>query len=400
MPNAEIRRLSLPRWLGGGAVQWSTAYAGMFFLTTICRTLVITILPLQGLAYLGSAQAVSVLFVVVSTLGVCTSVLLPVLVRRIRTRGVFHLGVVAAIVAALLLGLGGFPWFLAGMVCWMFATLAFEVSLNLYTMHHIRRRDLAAFEPKRVLFMAIAYSVGPWLGIYLESRVAHWLPYLLTMLAAVATIAYFRMLGLREAGARQRLDAAPAPLRHVRRFAAQPRMRLAWSIAVARSAWWATFFIYVPIYAVTAGLGEMMGGALVSIGVATVYTVTLWGALGRRYGFRTLLVGGFTISAITSVGVALLAGSPWLGAGMLVFSAFCTSTIDGAGNMPFLRAVRPFEREEMAGVFSTYRDVSQILPPALFVVLLRFLPVHAVFGAAGLWMLSMAWFCRYLPRRL
>ena len=97
---------------------------------------------------------------------------------------------------------------------------------------------------------------------------------------------------------------------------------------------------------------------------------------------------------------SLLAGSPWVGAGMLVFSAFCTSTIDGAGNMPFLRAVRPLEREEMAGVFSTYREVSQLLPPALFIALLRFLPVHAVFGPAGLWMLSMAWFCRYLPRRL
>lgn len=400
MPNADIRSLSLPRWLGGGAVQGSTAFAAMFFLTTSCRTIVITILPIHGLAYLGSAQAVSVLFVAVSTLGVCTSVLLPVLVRRIRTRGVFHAAAIAAVVAPLLLGLGGFPLFLAGMVFWMFSTLAFEVSLNLYTMHYIRRRDLAAFEPKRVLFMAIAYSVGPWLGIYLESRVAHWLPYVLTMLVAVTTVAYFRMLGLREAGARERLDAAPAPLRHVRRFAAQPRMRLAWGIAVARSAWWATFFIYVPIYAVTIGLGEMAGGALVSIGVATVYAVTLWGKLGRRYGFRTLLVGGFTISAVSSIGVSLLAGSPWLGAGMLVFSALCTSTIDGAGNMPFLRAVRPLEREEMAGVFSTYRDVSQLLPPALFVVLLRFLPVHAVFGAAGLWMLSLAWLCRYLPRRL
>ena len=164
MPNADIHSLSLPHWLGGGAVQWSTAFAAMFFLTTSCRTIVIAILPVDGLAYLGSAQAVSVLFAAVSTLGVCTSVLMPVLVRRIRTRGVFHAAVIAAIVAPLLLGLGGFPLFLAGMVCWMFSTLAFEVSLNLYTMHHIRRRDLAAFEPKRVLFMAIAYSVGPWLG--------------------------------------------------------------------------------------------------------------------------------------------------------------------------------------------------------------------------------------------
>ena len=44
---------------------------------------------------------------------------------------------------------------------------------------------------------------------------------------------------------------APAPLVHplaaVRRFAAQPRLRLAWAIAFARSAFWMTFFIYVPI---------------------------------------------------------------------------------------------------------------------------------------------------------
>jgi len=75
MSNADTRNLSLPRWLGGATVQWSTAFAAMFFLTTSCRTIVVTILPIHGLAYLGSAQAVSVLFVAVSTLGVCTSML-------------------------------------------------------------------------------------------------------------------------------------------------------------------------------------------------------------------------------------------------------------------------------------------------------------------------------------
>jgi hypothetical protein len=54
----------------------------------------------------------------------------------------------------------------------------------------------------------------------------------------------------------------------------------------------------------------------------------------------------------------------------------------------------------MTGVFSTYRDMSQLLPPALFAILLRFLPVHAVFAVAGLWMLTVAWLCRYIPRRL
>jgi MFS family permease len=148
------------------------------------------------------------------------------------------------------------------------------------------------------------------------------------------------------------------------------------------------------------GLGEMAGGALVSAGVAMVFTVMFWGRIGRKYGFRRLLMAGFATSGIASIAAFLLADSPWVGGLVLVITALCTASIDGAGNVPFFRAVRPFEREQMTGVFSTYRDMSQLLPPALFAVLLLFLPVHAVFGVAGLWMLCVAWLCRYIPRRL
>ena len=54
----------------------------------------------------------------------------------------------------------------------------------------------------------------------------------------------------------------------------------------------------------------------------------------------------------------------------------------------------------MTGVFSTYRDMSQLLPPAAFAVVLSFAPVQAVFAVAGLWMLALAWLCRYLNPRL
>jgi MFS family permease len=186
----------------------------------------------------------------------------------------------------------------------------------------------------------------------------------------------------------------------VKRFFSQPRLRLAWGLSLARAAWWSTFIIYTPIYAVDAGLGELAGGALVSVGVATVYSVGLWGKLGRRYGFRSLLIYGYSLSGVASIVVAILAGSAWAGAALLLLTAFVTASIDAAGNVPFLRAVRPLEREEMTGVFSTYRDASQLLPPAIFAVLLRFAPVYAVFGVAGLWMFASAWYSRFLPRRM
>jgi MFS family permease len=157
---------------------------------------------------------------------------------------------------------------------------------------------------------------------------------------------------------------------------------------------------YTPIYAVAVGLGEAGGGALVSAGMATVYSVGLWGRYRARTSTRALLMLGFALSGASSIVVTVFAGSPLAGAALLLLATLCTASLDGAGNTPFLRAVRPLEREEMTGVFSIYRDVSQLLPPALFAVILGVLPVHAVFAVAGVWMLVMAWFSRYLPRRL
>jgi hypothetical protein len=74
--------------------------------------------------------------------------------------------------------------------------------------------------------------------------------------------------------------------------------------------------------------------------------------------------------------------------------------LDGLGNIPFLRAVKPFERPQMATVFRTYIDLSDLLPAALYSVLLSFFDIRVVFLAAGLWMLVAAAVARHLPRSM
>lgn len=395
-----LRSITLPGWLGAKTVSPTTVFASLFLLTTSCRTLVISVIPIDAFERMGSAYGVSVLFLLVSIAGVITGLLIPSLILRFRTRRVFYIAAASAFSGAFFLGLQPLPFFLLGMAGWVISTVGFEVTMNLYIMHFILRREIGLFEPKRVLFMVTAYTTGPWLGVFLRNNVSHWAPLVATMVIAVASVVYFRFLGLREAGAREALKQPPRPLRHVKRFFSQPRLRLAWGLSLARAAWWSTFIIYTPIFAVDAGLGDVAGGALVSAGVATVYSVGLWGKLGRRYGFRSLLIYGYSLSGVASIVVTILAGSAWTGAALLLLTAFVTASIDAAGNVPFLRAVRPLEREEMTGVFSTYRDASQLLPPAIFAVLLRFAPVYAVFGVAGLWMFASAWYSRFLPRRM
>jgi hypothetical protein len=85
---------------------------------------------------------------------------------------------------------------------------------------------------------------------------------------------------------------------------------------------------------------------------------------------------------------------------VLLMAGLCVGTLDGVGNVLFLRAVHPYERAEMTAVFVSYRDVAQLIPPGIFALLLLFMPLSSVFAASGVAMLALASLTRYIPRRL
>ena len=113
-----------------------------------------------------------------------------------------------------------------------------------------------------------------------------------------------------------------------------------------------------------------------------------------------LLIIGFASAGILTMAIALTSGLPWVGAALIVGAALGASLVDGGGNVPFLRAVRPFERAEMTTVFMTYRNASQFGPPGIYAFLLRSYELPAVFLAGGIMTLSMAALSGFIHRRM
>jgi hypothetical protein len=74
--------------------------------------------------------------------------------------------------------------------------------------------------------------------------------------------------------------------------------------------------------------------------------------------------------------------------------------LDVAGGLPFMMAVKPSERTEMAAVYSSFRDVSGILTPGVAWVVLLVLPVAGVFAVCGAGMLTAAAIAGRLHPRL
>jgi MFS family permease len=375
-------------------------FAGFFFVCSSARAVLLSVLPLKALSLMGTAQLVSVLFFMVSACGVAVSLSVPMVLQRIGLHRCFLLSVFAMVASVVLLWTEAMWSFAAGMVLHVFGVTSMEVVLSLYIMQRIPRRQLPEFEPLRMVSAIAALSIGPWLGVYLQSRVADWLPYLIAIGGTVATLIYFRWLGLQQMSLPERLLPAGNPLRHIGRFFLQPRLRLAWGLILTRSSWWMMFIIYTPIYARESGLGELMGAAIVSIGSAWTLTLPFWGWFARRYSLRRLMYMGFTVTAGMSLLVFAVSGTPTVAIVLLAFAALGATMLDGSGHVLFLRAVHPLERSEMTGVFQTYRDVANLAVPGFFAVLLKFFALPVIFvGAAG-WMLVGTFFSRYIPRRM
>ncbi|MDH3689653.1 MAG: MFS transporter [Gammaproteobacteria bacterium] len=377
------------------------SFAGLFFVGTLARAMLISVLPLQALALLGDAQKVSVLYFSVSVGGILASLLVPAIVRAIGCYQAFLLSMMVMALSALLLWAGNNVWlFIIGMFCHVFAIASMEISLSLYIMRQIARGNLTRFEPLRIMFTVLALAIGPWLGVYLESRVAHWIPYAITVVSTVATVIYFRLLGLHKIAIGTSLAKTVNPLRYMGRYFRQPRLRLAWGLILGRAAWWTMFVIYTPIYAQRAGLGELVGAAVVSIGTAWTLTVPFWGWVGRQISLRRLLMIGFFITGVMSLFVFAFASNPWAASTLLIFAALGATILDGGGNVLFFRAVRPLDRSEMTGVFLTYRDSAQLAAPGLFAILLKFFALPIVFASSAAGMFVCAYYSRYVPRRM
>ena len=393
-------RSTIPATIGTLPRDTALAFLSLFFVPGIAQAILLTVVPLEALKLLGSPRA-TLVYVATGLVAVIGRFSVPYLVRLIRRRFVFTLGTLSLAISSILLAVDEVPTLAAGLTLSTFAFACIEITSQLYLLDHVPRHALKHFEPIRIFASAGPWTLGPWFGIYLQRTVSFAAPFAVSGLAAAILLILFWSLRLADSAALTPTRRPPLnPLRYLRRFFTQPRLALAWTLAAARSSWWSMFYVYAPIFAVTSGLGAEVGGVITSIGTGWIWLVPIWGWFGRRFGLRRLLQGGYATAGALSMIAAAFFGTPQLGAALLVLAALGTETIDGAGNLLFLRAVHTYERAEMTTVFVSFRDVAQLAPPTICSLLLSLFSLSSVFVAAGSMMLMAAALSSWIPPRL
>ncbi|MEM7562118.1 MAG: MFS transporter [Pseudomonadota bacterium] len=377
------------------------AFSVLFTLEPLYRSIIVTVVPLMALERFGSAQDVSIFFFVLGVLGVGMSLAVPWLVSRLSRRGTFTLGIITGVASMLLFVQDDLWSFCAGMALHLFAASCIDVTLNLYLMQHVPRQDFGRYEPVRMFFLAFAWSVGPFLGVYLRNAVNPAAPFIVGVVVVLLLGAYFFYLRFSDNPALgKKRVAVTNPIRYLPRFFAQPRMTLVYLLSAMRSGWWTMYFIYVPIFCVTAGLGETMGGALVSLATSFVMATPLLRGAIQRYGIRRVLLIGYAGAGMVTVGLGASMGIPYLAVALVLLAALFAVLCDSVGNTLFYRAVRSWERSEMATVFGSYRSVSSLAFPGVYSGVLAIFPLPAVFIFTGFGMLATSFMTRFIPARM
>lgn len=384
---------AVPEWLrhppaGAARTPTARAFATLAGIEALIRGTLLSVLPLAMYSALGDARTVSTVYFGVGVMSLCFGMLLPWVNRRIPRRWLYTLGGGFYILGCGF-GAAGGPLAVAALACCTLGTVTCFICLNAYVLDYIAKADLGRTETLRMFYSAFAWTAGPVTGV-LMWQLWRPAPFLMGAAFALALIAVFWWLRLGNGKLIQRARApAPNPLAYLGRFAAQPRLIAGWLFAVLRSCGWWVYIVYLPIFAIENGLPEKLGGIAVSATNALLFATPLILAWVQRGSVRRAVRTGFFASGTAFLLAAALSPVPLLTVAALMLGSCFLVLLDVSGGLPFLMAVKPSERTEMAAVYSSFRDVSGILTPGIGALILLAAPVQGLFAAAGLGLMAM-----------
>ncbi|MFV0475972.1 MAG: MFS transporter [Pikeienuella sp.] len=374
----------IPEFLRHAPAPGVRGFAVLAAIEAASRGILVSVYPLAMYRALGDAERVSEAYFFIGVAALLTSLAVPGLARLISRRWTYTLGALLMATGALTASFGGPALTPLGLAMTNAAVVCVFICFNAYVLDYIDRSELGASETLRLFYSALAWTAGPVAGVWLMGI---WpaAPFWFAAGASLTMLAVFWWMNLGEgreiSAARRR---ATSPLRYLPRFFAQPRLVAGWLFAVIRSVGWWAYVVYMPIFVVESGYAQELGAAFVSFANACLFVTPFMLRWMRRRSVRVAVRVGFLGSAAGFFAAALVSGvSAPFAVVLLAAGAFFLILLDVSGGLPFLMAVRSFERTEMAVIYSSFRDVSAIITPGAVRLVLAVAPLPGVFAATA-----------------
>lgn len=367
----------------------------------LARSTILGVLPLVAIDALDTKSRVSIAYLVGTAVALLVTLNLGTVEGWISRKWTVTLGLLSLIVAAAVFATSDSSVLAIGIALQAIAASTFSVGLSLYIMDFVDKRELTRNESKRMVYNAAAWLIGPSLGVWLLDNVGRSAPFIFSIALTVLTIVVFWYLRLSSYPVLSPAKSvASNPLKTVPRFFSQKKLRISYTIILVRSIFWASVFVYGPLYVREAGLANWVSGAFLSGMAALLFFAPVVSRLVSAFGVRALMSAGFSLIALGCTGLGVLGEPRPFGLVLWGVAAVGAGAIDVVGNVPFMRLVKPRERVPMTTVFSTWRQVSAMIAPAIAALVLIALPFRFYYAILAMLAVVAVVVVSYLPRRL
>ncbi|WP_370399333.1 MFS transporter [Sulfitobacter sp. JB4-11] len=373
----------IPEWLRHAPAPSVRGFAALAGFEAITRGILISVFPVAMYNALGDAAVISSVYFVIGILSLISGLMVPFLNRYVPRRWIYGIGASGFIIGAACAMVGTPEFIVLSLTLNSVSTVVCFVCFNAYVLDYIARIELGKCETARMFYSAAGWTAGPLLGVLLWGW---WppAPFIIAGLSAAMMVGMFMYMRLGNGKLITRAPrSAPNPMRFLGRFLQQPRLIAGWVFAVIRSCGWWAYVVYLPIFATQAGLGQQLGGALLSVTNGALFLSPFMLRWMQARSIRYSVRAGFLACAL----LFFAAGCGFLHPAAVVALLFCASffliLLDVCAGLPFLMAVKPSERTEMSAVYSSYRDVSGIATPGAAWLILLVAPISGIFAAAG-----------------
>lgn len=378
----------IPEWLRHAPAPSVRGFAMLCGFEAIARGILISVFPIAVYKALKDAALVSEIYFIIGIVSLITGLMVPFVSRFVPRRWIYIVGILMFISGSLIATKGSTVAIVVGLFLITMATVVTFVCFNAYVLDYIRKIQLSECETSRMFYSAIGWTVGPVLGVYLYKL---WpaAPFLLSAVAMLALLLQFLYMRLGNGRLITKARAPQSnPFAYIPRFVIQPRLLAGWLFAVLRSCGWWIYVVYLPIYAIEKGLGDSLGGITLSITNAVLFSTPLMLRWMHKHSIKHAVRTGFLISGVLFCLASLVSGIPLITVCLLMLGSFFLILLDISAGLPFLLAVRSFERTEMSAIYSSYRDISGIVTPGAVWLVLLIAPISGVFLAAGVGLLG------------
>lgn len=380
----------IPEWLRHAPAPSVRGFAWLCAYEAVARGVIISVFPIALYKALANATLVSEVYFLVGVASLTTGLLVPFLSRFIPRRWIYIIGALMFTSGSVIAIAGNAIAIVAALLLITTATVVMFVCFNAYVLDYIRKIQLSECETSRMFYSAVGWTLGPALGVFLYKW---WppAPFILSATAVLMLLAHFLFMRLGNGRLMVKARAPqPNPFSYMPRFIAQPRLLAGWAFAVLRSCAWWVYVVCLPIFAIENGLGDRVGGVVLSITNAALFATPFMLRWMKKNSIKRTVRIGFLISGLLFSFAALMGGIPKLAVLCLMIASFFLILLDISAGLPFLLAVRSFERTEMSAIYSSYRDISGIVTPGAAWLVLLVSPLSGVFLAAGVSLLG-AW---------